>query len=395
MNIVTKTLLEGILNPQYRDYDSFYDSLFEGYDDEYNIFEDIEGLYYGGVITEAMHPDLQGIPKKSIQHLIGGAFGGGGSMSKLHSEKMTAGLDMFNGSKVKEHQKNGVKHFAIKDSKGNHVMTVHDDGDRYHVVHNTDKHGTAVTLKKGELKHHVNGALEQHAKTNGLDRKKDFSLHAINLGTEERKTIKSERFERKNYEDKLETIAAKSAGKLFDKHSALNNGLTNPDDMKHVQLAKVNEGKHKVAYEKAHETLKKLTDHLTHPDTVSDPKKLREAHDALRKHMRQMDDVAENHVNDLMKVHNQHSRNSEKNESPEEMKERFGRAKDSFVDNIRDSKESALKALKAKAKYEKMQKQGNHDRYDLERAAGRVSWYNENKHDAKESAMKKLVRYRG
>lgn len=405
MNIIARTLLEGILdgntsvnnqynNYLYEGYESDYDSL------EYELMEDLD-LYFAGVITEAMHPDLQGMSKESIDRIVGkhgfsGNTAGGGDMSKLHPKQMTAGMDMLNGAEFKEHRKNGVKHFAIKDSNGKHVASLHDNGSGWDIVHHNKAGGRVASVKYSEAKHHLNGALEQHAKDRGLDRKKGFSLHAIDLQSQAKSDIKQARRDRRDFKDGLENTANKVARKFFDSKSALGQGISNKDDIRASQLAHLNEKKHIPTYEAHHKKLKELTDNLTHPDTISNPDKLMKAHRELESHLNTMKNDTSNHISSLLNVHNQYGKNSgseTKNDSAE-MKEKFTRAKERFASEYEDHKHYAKKSEETQRRAERAEKRGNAGTSMHKAMLNRQKEFRSYSNDSKTAAMSILSRYR-
>ena len=330
MNIIARTLLEGILN------EDTYDVPFE-YEVAY-LMESLD-LRYDGVITEAMHPSLRNLPTAAIKHI---ASAGGGSHSEMgDSSGFTA--DGLNSPKLKAKRADGHNHFAISDKHGQHLMSFHytDDGKQAHVIH---ADGQLRTMKSSDLKGYINGHLEGHASHKGLDRKKDFSVTNFKMNKEERDKIKQGRTENRNFKNSLTRNSEAAAGKLFDKHTGGNNN-EHPDDTLKGRLTALN-ASHVKKMDAHYKELGELHKQLSHPSSVSDPDALGALHDKIyskTKHIRQeMDD----HKWEVDAAHRDH-KNAIANKSDKGgsgSKEDNSKLRDDFIETIGDSRDAKNKA---------------------------------------------------
>lgn len=141
------------------------------------------------LLEDILNESLLNAPKKHIIH-GGSAADDGGEDSHADTPKLGAGKTATASPKVKEHLKRGTQHFVIKDAHKRHVMSIHDKGDSWDVVHPSP---TSVNnYKRSEIDSHIDDSLHSHAKLHGLDRD-SFTMHPVQLNTAKRSEKQQER----------------------------------------------------------------------------------------------------------------------------------------------------------------------------------------------------------
>ena len=137
------------------------------------------------ILNESLAKDSSDLPNAAKKHTI--HTNGGGEDSHADNPKLGAGKTATASPKVKEHLKHGTQHFVIKDAHGRRVMSIHDKGDSWDVVH-----PSPTNRKRSEIDSHIDDSLNSHAKLYGLDRN-SFTMHPVQLNTAKRSEKQQER----------------------------------------------------------------------------------------------------------------------------------------------------------------------------------------------------------
>ena len=197
------------------------------------------------ILNESLAKDFSDSPNAAKKHIINGTgttADGGGEDSHADTPKLGAGKTATASPKVKEHLKHGTQHFAIKDAHGRHVMSIHDKGDSWDVVHPspTNLNGSVNNYKRSEIDSHIDDSLHSHAKLHGLDRN-SFTMHPVQLNTAKR-SKRSEKLQESQtanagsteHIDRHDAEMHKHIAALLDAHHAMTSTSNKDDSYTHL-----------------------------------------------------------------------------------------------------------------------------------------------------------------
>lgn len=192
------------------------------------------------ILNESLAKDFSDSPNAAKKHIIhGGTTDGGGEDSHADTPKLGAGKTATASPKVKEHLKHGTQHFVIKDAHGRHVMSIHDKGDSWDVVHPsaTNLNDSVNNYKRSEIDSHIDDSLHSHAKLHGLDRN-SFTMHPVQLNTAKRSEKQQERQTANagstEHIDRHDAEMHKHIAALLDAHHAMTSTSNKDDSYKHL-----------------------------------------------------------------------------------------------------------------------------------------------------------------
>lgn len=182
------------------------------------------------ILNESLAKDSSDLPNAAKKHII--HTNGGGEDSHADTPKLGAGKTATASPKVKEHLKHGTQHFVIKDAHGRRVMSIHDKGDSWDVVH-----PSPTNRKRSEIDSHIDDSLNSHAKLHGLDRN-SFTMHPVQLNTAKRGEKQQERQTANagstEHIDRHNDEMHKHIAALLDAHHAMTSTSNKDDSHEHL-----------------------------------------------------------------------------------------------------------------------------------------------------------------
>ena len=192
------------------------------------------------ILNESLAKDSKDLPNAAKKHII--HTNDGGEDSHADTPTLGAGKTATASPKVKEHLKHGTQHFVIKDAHGRRVMSIHDKGDSWDVVHPpaTNRNGSVYNYKRSEIDSHIDDSLHSHAKLHGLDRN-SFTMHPVQLNTAKRSEKSEKQQERQTanagsteHIDSHDAEMHKHIAALLDAHHAMMSTSNEDDSYKHL-----------------------------------------------------------------------------------------------------------------------------------------------------------------
>ena len=192
------------------------------------------------ILNESLAKDSSDLPNAAKKHII--HANGGGEDSHADTPKLGVGKTATASPKVKEHLKHGTQHFVIKDAHGRRVMSIHDKGDSWDVVHPspTNRNGSVYNYKRSEIDSHIDDSLNSHAKLHGLDRN-SFTMHPVQLNTAKRSEKSEKQQERQTtnagsteHIDRHNAEMHKHIAALLDAHHAMTSTSNKDDSHEHL-----------------------------------------------------------------------------------------------------------------------------------------------------------------
>ena len=192
------------------------------------------------ILNESLAKDSSDLPNAAKKHII--HANGGGEDSHADTPKLGVGKTATASPKVKEHLKHGTQRFVIKDAHGRRVMSIHDKGDSWDVVHPspTNRNGSVNNYKRSEIDSHIDDSLNSHAKLHGLDRN-SFTMHPVQLNTTKRSEKSEKQQERQTtnagsteHIDRHNAEMHKHIAALLDAHHAMTSTSNKDDSHEHL-----------------------------------------------------------------------------------------------------------------------------------------------------------------